>query len=585
MEGVGHGKAASHGEAAGWLEMRPLGRSEVGPAEPRELISGRTAAGPLAQVQGLLALGAALNGAIATLLPHPAYYNVAGLLSVQILALMYGITVLMMGDRISFQMLKIGNLLAAVLTTFAVYFSGDSTSGYAIFYLWIGFYVFYYPVSRREAAGNLAFAAAAYAVAILITPTAPPDSSHTDISFFSIFAGTLATAGLLLTYLRQRVERLMTRLVEASRTDPLTALPNRVGLQQALEIEIERATSDERPVSLVVLDIDHFKSLNERLGISGGDKILQELSMMLKDSTRLIDTVARSGGQEFAIVLPQIDHNGAFLLAEKILSRLRGSMLGSPQGITASAGVAEFPTNASDAAELVAVTDRALQAAKALGRDRAVIYSPEVTSTVGAVAGKRSVESQAQLATVLSLAEALDQRDSYTARHSQTVGMLCETMARELGLDEARVQRVHLAGILHDIGKIGVPDSILRKPGRLTDEEMDQMRRHPELGARILASDELDDVREWILAHHERPDGTGYPKGLSGEQIPLEAAIVAVGDAYEAMTSDRVYRQAIGEKEARAELRRHAGTQFDERVVDALLRGLKRERSPIEIEV
>ena len=171
-------------------------------------------------------------------------------------------------------------------------------------------------------------------------------------------------------------------------------------------------------------------------------------------------------------------------------------------------------------AELVAVTDRALQAAKALGRDRAVIYSPEVTSVVGAVAGKRSVESQAQLATVLSLAEALDQRDSDTAKHSQTVGLLCEMMARELGLDEGRVQRVRLAGILHDIGKIGVPDSILGKPGKLTDEEMDQMRRHPEMGARILASDELDDVRGWILAHHERPDGTGYPKGLTFEEIP-----------------------------------------------------------------
>jgi diguanylate cyclase (GGDEF)-like protein/putative nucleotidyltransferase with HDIG domain len=569
-------------------EMRPFAKRDAGPAEsgagfaePRELISGRTAAGPLAQVQGLLALGAGVNGAIATLLPHPAYYNVPGLLSVQITALVYGIAVLMLGDRISFQTLKIGNLFAAVLTTSAVYFSGDSTSGYAIFYLWIGFYVFYYPVTRREAALNLAFAAIAYAVAIAITPT-PPPAAHTDISFFSIVAGTLATAGLLLTYLRQRVERLMTRLVEASSTDPLTALPNRVGLQQAVEKEIERARSDDRPVSLLLIDIDHFKSLNERVGISGGDKILQELAVMLKDSTRLIDTVARSAGQEFAVLLPQIDQNGAFLLAEKILSRLRGSMLVSPQGITASVGVAEFPGNASEAAELIGVTDRALQAAKALGRDRAVIYSPEVTSTVGAVAGKRSVESQAQLATVLSLAEALDQRDSSTARHSQTVGLLCETMARELGLDEARVQRVRLAGILHDIGKIGVPDSILRKPGKLTNGEMDQMRRHPELGARILASDELDDVRGWLLAHHERPDGTGYPKGLTSDDIPLEASILAVGDAYEAMTSDRVYRKSIGEKAARNELRKSAGSQFDARVVDALLNAMKREQSPIQ---
>ena len=348
--------------------MSSFDRSADEPGGSRELISGKTAAGPLAQVQGLLALGAAVNGAIATLLPHPDYYNVPGLLSVQISALVYGIVVLMLGDRISFNWLKIGNLLAAVMTTFAVYFSGDSSSGFAIFYLWIGFYVFYYPVSRWEAAGYLVFAGLCYAVAIAITPAPPPDVAHTNVAFFSIVAGTLATAGLLLTYLRQRVERLMTRLVEASRTDPLTALPNRTGLQLALEKEVERSRFDEQPVSLLLIDIDHFKSLNERLGISGGDKILEELAVMFKDSTRLIDTVARSGGQEFAIVLPQIDGNGAFLLAEKILSRMRGSMLGSPQGITASAGVAAFPEHASDPAELVAVTERALQAAKALGR-------------------------------------------------------------------------------------------------------------------------------------------------------------------------------------------------------------------------
>ena len=356
-----------------------------------------------------------------------------------------------------------------------------------------------------------------------------------------------------------------------------------MGLQQALEKEVERARFDQRPVSLLLIDIDHFKSLNERLGISGADKILQELAVMLKDSTRLIDTVARSGGQEFGVLLPQIDGNGAFLLAEKILSRMRGSMLGSPQGITASTGVAEFPGHASDPAELVAVTDRALQAAKALGRDRAVIYSPEVTSTVGAVAGKRSVESQAQLATVLQ-----PRRSPRPARFLYGEAQPDRGPALRDDGEGARPRRgpgpaSPARGILHDIGKIGVPDSILGKPGKLTDDEMDQMRRHPEMGARILASDELDDVRGWILTHHERPDGSGYPKGLTSEEIPLEAAILAVGDAYEAMTSDRVYRRSIGHKAARSELRRGAGTQFDESVVDALLSALKRAQTEITV--
>jgi HD-GYP domain-containing protein (c-di-GMP phosphodiesterase class II) len=144
-------------------------------------------------------------------------------------------------------------------------------------------------------------------------------------------------------------------------------------------------------------------------------------------------------------------------------------------------------------------------------------------------------------------------------------------VARELGLPRERVERVRLAGVLHDVGKIGVSDVILRKPGPLDDAEWAEMRRHPEIGARILGASEFDDIRAWVLAHHERPDGRGYPNGLRGDEIPVEARILAVADAYEAMTSDRVYRAAIGDEAARAELRRGSGSQFDPLVVQALL--------------
>jgi diguanylate cyclase (GGDEF)-like protein/putative nucleotidyltransferase with HDIG domain len=374
----------------------------------------------------------------------------------------------------------------------------------------------------------------------------------------------------------------MGRLTDAARTDPLTELPNRVAMHETLERELARAKPEQRPVSVVVIDLDRFNRVNDQLGIKTGDDILRRIGSVLKESTRLIDTVARSGGEEFIVVMPETDQHRAFMMAEDLLRRLREYFASFDAELTASVGVATSPAHATDITGLIASCNKALQAAKALGRDRAVIYSPEVTQTLGALAGKHNVESQAQLATVLSLAEALDQRDSSTARHSQTVGALCELMAKQLGLPEARVERVRLAGILHDIGKIGVPDSILGKPSPLTPEEQAHMRRHPELGARILGSKELDDVRGWVLAHHERPDGTGYPKGLKGDEIPIEASILAVADAFEAMTSDRVYRASLGEDIARRELLDGAGTQFDADVVDALLTALKRE-SPLSV--
>jgi diguanylate cyclase (GGDEF)-like protein/putative nucleotidyltransferase with HDIG domain len=545
---------------------------------PQELLAGPAAARPIALAQAYLGVGAAVIGALGALLPHPAYFNVAGILAVDGTALLWGLWMFRTAGRIPFWLLRLGPALATVMTSFAVYFSGDATSGYALFYVWVGLYVFYFPISNRDAALNVVWALANYGVIIAITPVDPPGGSNVVLHHFVITLGTLVTAATLLTYLRGRVEKLLGRLTDAARTDPLTGLPNRVAFHEILESELERAQPDGRPVSVVVLDLDRFKRVNERLGLAAGDRALRAVSSLLDESARRIDFVARSGGEEFAIVLPETTQHQAFLFAEEMLDKLRETSAAPGMTRRGSAGVAVFPEHGSELATLTAAADRALHAAKALGRDRAVIYSPEVTNVLGAVSGRRNVETQAHLATVLSLAEALDQRDSGTAKHSQTVGHLCELMARELGFDDDRVERLRLAGILHDIGKIGVPDSILCKPGPLTSEEMDQMRRHPELGARMLSSSELDDVRGWILAHHERPDGTGYPKGLTADEISIEASILAVGDAYEAMTSDRVYRPALGAELAEQELLQNSGLQFSPKVVEAFLRAVARER-------
>jgi putative nucleotidyltransferase with HDIG domain len=178
---------------------------------------------------------------------------------------------------------------------------------------------------------------------------------------------------------------------------------------------------------------------------------------------------------------------------------------------------------------------------------------------------------------VIAMAQEIDRRECGTALHSQVVARYAELTARELRLPEEVVEDVRLAGLLHDVGKSGVADAIVSKPAALSDTEWLAMRYHPEIGAGLLNEAGLDDVREWILCHHERPDGQGYPRGLVGDEIPLEARILAVADSYEAMTNDRVYRRSIGRWRAREELRRNAGTQFDEVVLEAFLRAVERD--------
>jgi HD-GYP domain-containing protein (c-di-GMP phosphodiesterase class II) len=202
----------------------------------------------------------------------------------------------------------------------------------------------------------------------------------------------------------------------------------------------------------------------------------------------------------------------------------------------------------------------------------------------GALTGVAARSSEARLAAVMLLAEAIDLRDAGTAQHSRMVGAYARDTAVALRLDADRVEKLHAAGVLHDLGKVGIADSILRKPGKLDAGEWEEMRRHPEVGARILERAGLEDIARWVLLHHERLDGAGYPHGLSAQEIPLEARILAVVDAYEAMTADRPYRRGMSADAAREELLRCSGSQFDPVVVEAFLasrEGVVQDRSVV----
>jgi diguanylate cyclase (GGDEF)-like protein/putative nucleotidyltransferase with HDIG domain len=364
--------------------------------------------------------------------------------------------------------------------------------------------------------------------------------------------------------------RQVEHLRHVAQHDPLTGLRNRRDFEPRLDADL-RANPDV--VSVLVCDLDHFKQINDSLGHDAGDDVLRRFAEILRRCTRGSDVPTRLGGEEFAVVLPRAGASAALAVGERLRRAVQAEFADFPLPVSVSVGVAATGVEVETAAQLLRAGSRAMYAAKRLGRDRCVTYHRETLGLLDSLR-EEGAEAGDQLVPAMLLAETLDLRDVGTARHSETVGRLAEQIARELGWEPARVDRLRAAGVLHDVGKLGISDAILYKPAALDPDEWEEIKRHPEIGARILEHANLRDIGAWVLAHHERLDGRGYPRGLSGDDIPVEARVLAVADAYEAMTADRPYRGSLGPEEAAAELRRGAGTQFDADVVDALLRTL-----------
>lgn len=454
----------------------------------------------------------------------------------------------------------------SVLATAAIDAWGDGSLYGPLPYLWPTVYAFWF-FSKKAALVQAGLIGVLFALQL-----ADRDPGYTPAAEWVATVGTLLALGLLVAVARDRINHLISHLSDAARRDPLTGLLNRRGFQEAFDIELERARRTEQALSVIVGDLDHFKNVNDEFGHAVGDEALRDVSRALEEGKRSWDAAARVGGEEFALLAPDTDEHGAYILAERLRVAVERSAGGGGRGgVTASFGIASFPVHGQTAASLLQAGDQALYAAKRLGRNRTVISSAEVPGIL-ARAPRGREEAHVELATLLSLAEALDVRDSGSATHCQRVGRYSELIARELGLPPDSVERVRIAGILHDVGRVGVPDALLSKAGPLDEEEWHWVRCHPEIGARMLDTTDFGDIGEWIMAHHERPDGTGYPEGRSSAEVPIEAAILGVADAYEAMTAVRPYRAPLDPQAASEELRRGAGRQFDERVVDALLR-------------
>jgi diguanylate cyclase (GGDEF)-like protein/putative nucleotidyltransferase with HDIG domain len=518
----------------------------------------------------LFAAGASL-AALTVALPHSARTNELGQLAV--IANAYLVAALLYTQAAKLPAWTLRGTLAwgSMLITGVAYFSGESPSPLVFFYLWVFLYASYF-FTRRQAAVQILFVGVVYGALLAARPPVGGIPA-----WWLVGMGTLLVGAMVIMAMRARVDLLIARLYEASRTDPLTKLSNRRGFRELLDLELERARRGGTAMGLLVGDLDRFKDVNDHSGHHVGDLALQRVAKLLCEGKRQIDAAARVGGEEFALVLPDTERDGAFALAERLRRALRDEFAGDPTPLTISFGLSVYPEHGETAASLLHAADEALYAAKEGGRNRTVRHSPALRDELHPSSGARDIEGERFVMAVLDLAEAVDLRFSGSARHSETVGRYAEMMARELGLPERRVSRVRLAGILHDIGKAGIPNRILHKRGPLTEEEYETIKGHPALGAQIIEHPSLSDVREWVAAHHERPDGLGYPLGLHSGAVAIEARIVAVADAYEAMTSDRPYRDSVGYDAALAELRHGAGTQFDPLVVEAFIAVLARE--------
>ncbi|HSC91044.1 MAG TPA: diguanylate cyclase [Gaiellaceae bacterium] len=370
---------------------------------------------------------------------------------------------------------------------------------------------------------------------------------------------------LLAIALYQRSTHRAMRAMRLALTDPLTGLGNHRHFHERLQQELLDAHDRGTPLSLCLIDVDDFKTINDRFGHPVGDRVLSQLATKLRQGGEGF----RLGGDEFAVLLPAYDQREAQTAAASIVERLAAVSLDPGVTMTVSAGVATYPSQGVGRDELIRLADSALYWAKEHGKNQVRMYRPDVVELAELKKLASGADKAARYRAAASLAKAVDARDVYTGSHSERVAELAARTARRLGLDDELVELTRLAGSLHDLGKLAIPEEILRKPGPLTEPERLVLERHPQIGYRMLESLGVDPLADWVLRHHERWDGTGYPEGVSGEAIPLGARIIFVADAYDAMTSDRVYRARLSDEEAVAELRRCAGTQFDPAVVAA----------------
>ncbi|MGA2927299.1 MAG: GAF domain-containing protein, partial [Solirubrobacteraceae bacterium] len=375
--------------------------------------------------------------------------------------------------------------------------------------------------------------------------------------FAALVSVALAQADTLATLQRQ------------ANTDGLTGLLNHRAFRERLHEERRRAVRHGRPLALVMFDLDGFKAVNDAHGHQAGDRVLETVAGTFARCKRAGDVPARVGGDEFAVIAPDTDAQDALALAERLRTAAAAALAELDLPVTLSAGVTDLGA-AATTGDLFHLADSALYWAKHHGRNQAVRYAPGAAHDLSEAQRQQRFQRARTLTGLGALVRAVDAKDACAPEHAQRVADISEALAVRLGWNPDRCARLREAALLHDIGKIGVTDTILTKPGKLTVHEYEQVKAHPLLGAHI-TQDVLDEEQlRWLRSHHERPDGRGYPDALTADSIPDGALLLGIADAFDAMTSGRSYQLARTTPEMLAEMRAHAGTQFDEDLLDLL---------------
>lgn len=392
-------------------------------------------------------------------------------------------------------------------------------------------------------------------------------------------------------------------LVEKSKehmnTDSLTQLYNHRGFQECLSKELHNAEENNTKLSVVMLDVNNISKINRELGHRKGDEVIKLVAEKVKHNLRKTDIAGRYGGDEIAMILPNTDVAEAKYIAEYITYTLSCCFIDDVGPVKVAVGIASYPECAKEQEKLLILAEQAMYISQAKGyKDgmSAIISSTDFNfwddaalKSYAEIISKRhsqmgvnfedellhkfnseQIHSQNHLAEIAkSLAGAIDAKDPYTKGHSTSVSRYSEALARSLNLPEEEVERISLGALLHDVGKIGIPESVLKKPDKLSDEEWNIMKQHPVIGAeKVLQPNEaLRDLIPIVKYHHEHVDGSGYPEHLKGDQIPLSAKIVAVADAFHALVSDRPYRKGLGLETACDILLQGAGKQWDSGLV------------------